>query len=270
MTMMAGVLVALMAAETAPDGPTPAATPAPQQVERGDLVTDRPDFTESSLVVGAGIWQLETGMAFEGDAAGARAFAAPQALLRLGLSRRVELRLGAGGFLAERSATGIESTTGGSDFEIGAKVTVLDEERHGIGVSLIPIVSLPVGSDAFSSGGVDPTLKITWARELPRGFGLSGNVNVMAETEEDEHVGRHAWSFSLGHELVYGWGGYAEVYGFSSLERGGDAAWTVNGGLTRGIGGDRQFDVSVGRGVTDAAPNWFVSAGFSLRGAWRR
>jgi hypothetical protein len=269
MTMMAGMLVALMAAETAPDGPATAAAPVPQ-VERGELVTDRPDFTESSLVVGAGIWQLETGMAYEGDEAGSRAFAAPQTLLRLGLSRRVELRLGAGGFLAERAGTGFSSTTGVSDFEVGAKVTVLDEARHGLGVSLIPIVSLPVGSDGFSSGGVDPTLKITWARELPRGFGLSGNVNVMAETEEDEHVGRHAWSFSLGHDLLLGWGGYAEVYGFSSLERGGDAAWTVNGGLTRGIGGDRQFDISVGRGVTDAASNWFVSAGFSLRGAWRR
>jgi hypothetical protein len=269
MTMMAGVLVALMAAETAPDGPVPAA-PAPQQVERGELVTDRPDFTESSLVVGDGIWQLETGLAYEGDEAGARGFAAPQALLRLGLSRRVELRLGASGFLAERTGSGFASTTGASDFEVGAKVTVFEEERHGIGVSLIPIVSLPVGSDAFSSGGVDPTLKITWARELPRGFGLSGNVNVMAETEGDEHVGRHAWSFSLGHDLAFGWGGYAEVYGFSSVERGGDAAWTLNGGLTRGIGGDRQFDLSVGRGLSDAAPNWFVSAGFSLRGAWRR
>jgi hypothetical protein len=268
--MMAGVLVALMAAGSAPDGPTAGAVVAPQQGERGDLVTDRPDFTESSLVVGVGLWQLETGMAFEGDDAGARAFAAPQALLRLGLSRRVELRLGASGFLAERPGTGVDQATGASDFEVGAKVTLLDEARHGIGVSLIPIVSLPVGSDAFSSGGVDPTLKITWARELPRGFGLSGNVNVMSETEADERVGRHAWSFSLGHDLAFGWGGYAELYGFSSLERGGDAAWTFNGGLTRGIGDDRQFDVSIGRGITDAAPNWFVSAGFSLRGAWRR
>ena len=70
--------------------------------------------------------------------------------------------------------------------------------------------------------------------------------------------------------MFLGWGGYAEVYGFSSVERGGTAAWTFNGGLTHGIGPDRQLDVTVGRGLTAAADDWFVSAGFSLRGGWRR
>jgi len=270
MSMMAGMAIAVLAASGPADGPAGTAAPQPPAVERGDLVTDRPDFTESSVVVGKGFWQLETGAAYVGDADGARAFAAPQALLRLGLTNRFELRLGASGFLAERPTIGAEQTVGGSDFEVGAKLTLLDEDRHGVALALIPIVSLPVGSEAFSSGGVDPTLKITWARELPNGFGLSGNVNVMSQSEEHMHLTREAWSVSVGHDLVLGWGGYAEVYGFSSLERDGKAAWTFNGGLTRGIGSDRQFDVTVGRGLTVAAPDWFVSAGFSLRGAWRR
>jgi len=270
MSMMAGVVMAVLAASGPADGPAGTAVPVPPAAERGELVTDRPDFTESSVVVGKGIWQLETGAAYVGDTDGARAFSAPQALLRLGLTTRFELRLGASGFLAERPTIGADQTTGGSDFEVGAKLTLLDEQRHGVALAIIPIVSLPVGSEAFSSGGVDPTLKITWARDLPGGFGLSGNVNVMSQSEEDVHVTREAWSVSVGHDLLLGWGGYAEVYGFSSLDRDGAAAWTVNGGITRGIGPNRQFDVTVGRGLTAAAPDWFVSAGFSLRGAWRR
>jgi len=269
MSMMAGLVMAVMAASGPADGPAVVAAPQPPAAERGELVTDRPDFTESSVVVGKGIWQLETGTAYVGEA-DARAFAAPQALLRLGLTNRLELRLGGSGFLSERATAGAEPTVGGSDFEVGAKLTLLDEERAGFALAVIPIVSLPVGSEAFTSGGVDPTVKVTWSRELPSGFGLSGNFNVMSQTEDDSRVTRGAWSASLGHDLFLGWGGYAEVYGFSSVERDGQAAWTFNGGLTHGFGPDRQLDVTVGRGMTAAADDWFVSAGFSLRGAWRR
>ena len=62
MTMMAAMLAAVMAASgPIGDDANAVKTPAPTTPERGELVTDRPDFTESSLVVGKGIWQLETG-----------------------------------------------------------------------------------------------------------------------------------------------------------------------------------------------------------------
>jgi hypothetical protein len=270
MTMMAAMLAAVMAASgPIGDDANAVKTPAPTTPERGELVTDRPDFTESSLVVGKGIWQLETGAIYGGEGA-ARAFAAPQALLRVGVSRNLELRFGTAGVLAERDGAGFENTVGGADFELGAKLTLLDEEKHGIAMSVIPIVSFPTGSTAFTSGGVDPTVKFTWARDLPSGFGLSGNFNVMSQTEEDQRFTRGAWSLSLGHDLAFGWGGYAEVFGFSSLEKGGGQAWTFNGGVTHPVGPDRQVDITVGKGVSDAADDWFVSAGFSLRGGWRR
>ncbi len=148
MSMLAGMVMAVLATSGPVDGPAAAAPPAPV-AERGELVTDRPDFTESSVVVGKGIWQLETGAAYVGDAQGARAFAAPQALLRLGLTNRFELRLGASGFLAERQTLGANQTVGGSDFELGAKFTVLDQAHHGVALAIIPIVSLPVGSDGI-------------------------------------------------------------------------------------------------------------------------
>ena len=66
MTMLAGIVVAVMAASgPVPDDATAVKNPAPPAAERGELVTDRPDFTESSLVVGKGIWQLgAAGMGF--------------------------------------------------------------------------------------------------------------------------------------------------------------------------------------------------------------
>ena len=48
---------------------SPAAAPSQSDAEatEAELVTDRPDFTESSEVVGHGVLQLETGFTFESD-----------------------------------------------------------------------------------------------------------------------------------------------------------------------------------------------------------
>jgi Putative MetA-pathway of phenol degradation len=243
--------------------------------ELGEMVTDRPDFTESSDVVGRGVAQFESGLSLEGGGAGAaatRGFSAPQALLRVGLSSRVELRLGGEGFLSEREGIGSATvrTSGGSDFEAGLKIRLAGQDRAGLDLAIIPMVSLPVGSAAFTSGGTDPTVKFTWGRALPRGFDLSGNVNVGALTEGDRRFRQTATSASIAHDLGHGWGGYWELYGFSALEAAGAPAWTFNTGVTYGLGPNRQVDVSVGRGLTSAAPDWFVSAGFAVRGAWRR
>jgi hypothetical protein len=253
-----------------------ASTTAPEQEPGlGELVTDRPDFTESAEVVAPGVAQLETGISYEGDGAGAartRGLTMPLALMRIGLGHRTELRLGADGFVSQSEGLGAAAlrTNGGSDFEVAAKVRLAGEKQIGFDLAVIPIVSLPVGSEGFTSGGVDPTVKIAMARSLPAGFDLSGNVNVSSLTDGADRFTQTALSASFGHDLVKGWGGFWEVYGFSAEERGGRASWTFDTGISHPIGPNRQVDFSIGYGLTEAAPDWFVSAGFSLRGAFRR
>jgi hypothetical protein len=240
--------------------------------EMPELVTDRPDITESSAVVGRGVWQLESGVSFERDghdADASRALSAPMALLRLGLSDRLELRLGADGFESQRAVAGGSRMTGFSDVTAGFKYVLADQAHLGFDLAVIPFVSMPTGSDAFSSGSWDPTIKLTWARDLPRGFGLSGNVNVSSITEGERYTPREVM-FSLGHDLAGGWAGFWEVYGASSLERGGSAAWLVDTGVTHPLGHDVQVDFSVGRGLNRAAPDWFVGVGISMRGWFHR
>lgn len=226
-----------------------------------EIVTDRPDFTESSEVIPAGWLQLEGGISFEGES-DARAFSAPATLLRIGLGKRAELRLGAEGLLSE--AIGGVRTSGRSDTEIGAKFKVLDQAKAGFDFALLPIVSLPTGTDGFTSGGVDPTLKITWGRDLPAGFGLTGNVNVSSLTEDAARFHQEAMSFSLGHDLAFGFGGYAEVYGFSKMSATDGAGVTINGGISRLFGRHLQLDLEAGRGLTTASPDWFVGFGFAV------
>lgn len=242
-----------------------------QEPQLPELVTDRPDFTESSDVVGTGIMQLEFGASFEGDGqadARDRMVTTPLALLRVGVGRRVELRFSSDGYIFDRLGSGLgqATTRGESDIEIGAKV-VLRDAKSGFGMAVIPMMSLPTGADKVSTGTVDPTVKFTWATNLPNDFALSGNVNVSRLGDELGRYTEQALSASLAHGLMVGWGGYWEAYGF--IPQGGDraAAWTLNTGVTHGIGGNAQLDLEIGRGVTAAAPDWFVGVGVGIRTA---
>jgi hypothetical protein len=230
------------------------------------LVTDRPDFTESSDVVGRGVVQIETGSSFESDGEGGaatRTLTMPQALARIGLGRRVELRLGSDGFVAQSLGVGSDGarTSGYADAEVGVKVRLV-EGVAGFDMAVIPMMSMPTGRTGFSSEGYDPTLKITWAHDLMAGFGLSGNFNFASTTEAGNRNTERTVSLSLDHDFGKAWGAYWESYGTFA---GGACACTVNSGITRAVGPNMQADIEVGRGVTSSAPDWFVGVGFAIR-----
>jgi len=267
--LIAATCVCMLPVTALAQTPAPAYSTAPPAAEPevAGIVTDRPDFTESSEVVPKGGFQFESGISYEGDTAGgdrSRSFGAPGALLRLGLGFRTELRIAAEGLISEAIRGG--RTSGYSDIEVGAKFRLFNQDQIGVDLALMPMVTLPTGADAFTAGAVEPVMTLAWARELPSGFGLTGNLNAGSVSDDAGRFPQQSVSFSLGHSLVAGWNGYLETYGFTRLERDGERAITVNGGVTRPVGDNIQFDLAVGRGLTDAAPDWFVGFGFSIRG----
>ena len=254
LTPLAGLLVLLAAAP----GLAQTSQPAPE------LITDRPDFTESSEVVGRGVIQIESGLTFAQPDPAVRLLTLPQLLVRIGLGSRVELRLGGDGFVSEslREAGGRHTTRGGADIEVGAKVKLLDADRAGVALALIPSLSLPTASAGFGSGGYDPGVKLTVARDLPREVGLSANFNTASVTRGDRRVWTREASVSVAHAIAGPFGAYGEAYG--ALRRGG-CDCTLNTGLTLALGPNRQADVEVGHGVSGDARGWFVGLGFAVR-----
>jgi hypothetical protein len=260
----------------APQAPATSASPAqpPSAASDtstiGDIAPDRPGLGDGSGIVGRGVWQIETGWSFESerqDGTVLHELALPLALFRMGVTDRFELRVSADGLLSDTSSSpSSRRTSGRSDVEVGAKLKLLESARTGFELSVLPIVSLPIGSSAFTSGGYDPTVEMAWAQSLPRGFSLSGNVTAASVSEDDHRFTQHILTVSVDRDLPVGWNGFAEAFRASSFGRDGDAVWIVDGGATRRLGRHAQFDISVGRGVTAAAPDWFISAGVSLRG----
>jgi hypothetical protein len=97
------------------------------------IVTDRPDFVESSKVVGKGCFQLETSVAQDRDNQGAsrqRTWTTPT-LLRFGVGDALELRVETDGRTIDRGkpAVGPSTTSAGyADTALGVKWHVLDDE----------------------------------------------------------------------------------------------------------------------------------------------
>lgn len=246
----------------------PVAAAEEGEPEIGELVSDRPDFTESSEVVGKGVLQIETGIVGErygNGADGTGGVTGPLPLVRLGVSKRFEFRFSGDGYSRQRLlARGSEATGGASDGGIGGKVKLVDEKGARPAVAVIAGVSAPVGHSRFTSGGWDPEVKLCWAKDVPAGFAVSGNFNFSSVTDSEGRLWNRAVSLSAGHDLAFGLAGYFEWYDLS-YDRGQGHGSLVNGGITRMIGKNAQVDVEVGHTVSGNSPGWFASIGFVVR-----
>jgi hypothetical protein len=236
----------------------------------GEFSADRPGFGESTDTVAPGFLQAETGFLAEAHAlAGGpvRNISAPQPLLRIGLTKRLEMRLGADGFLRESDASGAtrELHHGGSDLSVGAKVRLLPEGPRWPAVSLLASVSLPVGSSYFSSGSFDPEFHLIWAKSLPQGFDASGNFNFAWQTGGPQWTSQRAASFQIGHGMGAGLHGYAEVYRVWPIPGDEPAHVFASAGISRTLGADVQLDLEAGHTMMARTPSWFIGFGFAIR-----
>ena len=87
--------------------------------QSAEMVTDRPDQTESATVVPRGLVQVETGYLFARDG-GMDGYAVPGTLARIGLGGRTELRIGHAGIV------GGSGRRGAGDSELGAKINLIE------------------------------------------------------------------------------------------------------------------------------------------------
>ncbi len=225
-----------------------------------ELVTDRPDQTESATVVPQGLLQVETGYLFTRDG-DVDSHAAPGTLFRIGLGGRTELRLGHAGVM------GTEGRRGTGDSELGAKVNLITQaDGWRPELALLGGLSLPTGAGGFSSGGADPSFLVAFAHELaPR---LSLGYNAGAEWESSSDVPGDAfvvYSLALGIGVTDRLGAFIEVFGDQRVTSEVATAVSADGGLTLLLTDVLQWDFSVGRRLGGPADDLFVGTGVSFR-----
>jgi hypothetical protein len=224
-----------------------------------DIVTDRPDFTESAEVVPGGRQQVEAGYTFARHA-GRREHAAGELLVRLSLGERLEGRIGLNSYAMTRAA-GLDH----EDFEdpsLGIKLEPLPRGGPPWMPSVAVILAATLARGAASTAqAFEPEAKLCMAWEPGGRLGLSANLNAADVDAGSELSG----SVSLACELGDRWGGYLEAFGFAPSIPGEERTGYLNGGITFLVDGDLQLDVRAGAGLNGVHPDHFVGAGIARR-----
>ncbi len=250
---LAGVAVATLAVAAAPAG------------AQEELVTDRPDQTESAAVVPQGTVQIESGALWTRSTGLLKTLELPATLLRVGLGRATELRLDWGGLVTVDGGS-----EGPADAGVGAKFLLAKERGRWPQMALLVASSLPTGEAPFSSRRFDPSLRLAVAREVVPGVGRGWNLGVGWESQEGAGGRRHAlasglYTIAAGRSLGGRWSGFVELFGELPLSAPGDPAHSFDAGLTCLVRPNLQLDLAAGVGLSSAADDAFAGLGLSVR-----
>jgi len=237
------------------------------------LVTDRPDFTEASSTVGRGISQLEFGYTYvydanDGTSTREQSFGEP--LLRYGiLADWLEFRIALFPLQTRITTAGRSNSTAGTDdLYLGLKIGLTPQEGILPEMALIPQTLVPTGSNAFTNDELLPGVNWVYAWELNDVISTGGSTQINRRIDEttDAAYLELAQSWTIAYTLTDQLGAYTEWFALIPHSAETDPIQHFfNGGFTYLINDDVQFDIRAGLGLNDAAAEFFLGTGLSIR-----
>lgn len=233
-----------------------------------ELITDRPDQTESSAIVPLKSLQLETGFVMENsksDIVDFRSFAYNTTLLRFGLLKNFELRLGLA-YLEDRfefdDVNSNFSVSGFSPLSTGFKIKITEEKAWVPEVAFLGGLVLPfTASKDFKPDYTAGNLRFAFSHSLSDRLSLGYNLG--AEWDGFTAIPGYFYSIAVGITITNKAAVFLESYGLIHEE--GDAEHLVDAGFTFLVLPNLQLDLSGGLGLNEYAPDNFISMGFSYR-----
>lgn len=239
------------------------------------ISTDRPDFVESSDVVGAGRIQIETGFSSERNhAEGIRSRTrSTPTLVRLGVSDNLELRIETDGYMRSQErdqASGLtQRQRGFADASLGLKWHVRDgDEASGTpGIAWLAHLDMDSGSRAFRGQGIRPSLRAVAEWDLPHDFSIGVMPGVVADRRADgKRYAAGILAVTLGKAWTPAWRTFVEIAGQQlASRRNGGSVVTFDTGVTYLVNDAMQLDFAVSRGLNSTSPDWQWGMGVSFR-----
>ena len=198
-----------------------------------------------------------------------RSLATAETLIRIGLRRAIELRLGFSGYQWESLDGGGNTDRGAGDLEVGFKWKLREEMGWRPQTAFLFGLSLPTGEEGFSSERFDPAFRFAFAHTLSDRLSMGYNLGVAWETSDDEgDLDTNAflqYTWTLGMGLTDRWGTFFELFGDVPLNASGGTAHSADVGVTYLLRENLQLDAAVGAGLSSAADDWFITMGVSYR-----
>ncbi len=225
---------------------------------KDEISTDRPDVTNSSVVVPAGSLQIENGINSSARD-GSRFVDGTNTRLRAGIANCLEFLVDVPTYFA--NVRGPEGS-GFSDVAPALKWQISPIPGK-VDLSAVFGVALPTGSASITGRGAQPYLQFPWSWELRNGWGLSGMFTEFIRPSDPTSKLITEATFVIEKNVTERASLFVEYVG--DYPENGSPAQLLNwGGLYR-LGPTQQVDFHVALGLNHNAPSYIVGIGYSVR-----
>lgn len=215
-----------------------------------NIVTDRPDQTESSSTISKGSLQIEMGLvALTVEDNSEKNFAGPSTLLRYGITEKIELRIFNQYESNKMNLDGGELKVSGlSDLELGFKVQLFKKENVNTEIAFLSHAIIPTANDELSNKKLGTINKLSISHTISESISVGYNVGY----DYIDHLSSFTYSAVLGFAFSKSFGAFFERGFFES---------NFDIGITFLMNPKFQLDVSYGTGINNDMQ--YVSTGFS-------
>ncbi len=237
--------------------------------ENHELITDRPDVTESASVMPVNTFQIETGFMFQKQKITEYAveyekenliFAST--LCRYGIDDNIELRFG-GEYFQGKTTAGFEKSTikGLNGFFAGTKIQFVKDKDIVNNFAVIFEFALPFGNEKLRPDKFEPAVVLAFEKTLGRTISLGMNVGASEIKSVNEYVINY--SLSVGFSINDRWNAFTEYFADSSNKV--LPKHNLHFGFTYLQKENIQVDFSLGSSILSDETDFFGQVGFSIR-----
>jgi opacity protein-like surface antigen len=221
------------------------------------IETDRPDVTNSSIVVPAGSLQNENGIDTSRDH-GANIFNGTNSRWRLGIAPCLEVLVDLPSYVTTWRGAG---PSGFSDIAPAVKWQ-LSPVPGKFDLSITAGVALPTGATEVSGPGAQPYLQVPWSIALGGGWKLTGMETNFFTPRSDS---KYSYETTLVIEKEIAERSFLFVEYVGSFPANGRNSQFINSGGGYRIDDHHQVDFHVAVGLDRDAPNYIFGVGYSFR-----
>jgi hypothetical protein len=225
---------------------------------KDEIATDRPDVTNSSLVVPMGSLQSENGINFS-ERDGGRTIDGTNTRWRLGVAPCLELLVDLPSYSGNPRGPG---SSGFSDVTPAVKWQVSPIPGK-FDLSLVSGVALPTGAADIAGRGAQPYLQMPWSWELENGWGVNGMLTEFFRPAEITNKQITETTLSLEKKITERSNLFVEYVGDYPVNSG--PSLMINSGGSYRLTQTQQVDFHIALGLNHNAPSYIVGVGYSFR-----
>jgi hypothetical protein len=240
------------------------------QSQEPELNTDRPSFSQSPVVVPRGTLQIETGLQYQHSKSGqikTKEYLYPEALFRVGMLKRAELRLHAGYKKEHQHREGagpaLPDAKGFEQVQVGTKVHLYGGSGPVPAIGLLAQVTLPVGQKAFRPPHAGPEGWLLFESALSEKVKLEYNAGYRKRLDQEEYRGEAIYAVAANVELTDKFSFFLEFFGLKP--KAASPENTVDAGVMVKLRPNLQWDLTGGAGLSQQAPQLLAGTGLSWR-----